>query len=140
MTQSEETALLDADLTRIVIGGFFAVYNRLGRGFLESVYEGALAIVLQEAGLGVRRQYPIDVWFRGRRIGHFRADLLINERLIVEIKRAHQIHPRHKAQVYNALKASRLELGLLVNFGPNPTFKRIILTNDKKEHFLPRGT
>ena len=132
--------MLEADITRIVIGGFFDAYNQLGRGFLESVYEGAMAVILQEAGLGVKRQYPIDVWFRGRRIGHFRADLLINERLIVEIKRAKRIHSRHKAQVYNALKASQIQLGLLVNFGPEPTFKRIILMNNRKGNIPPTSS
>jgi GxxExxY protein len=137
MKPLDSTSLLEADITRVVIGSFFDAYNQLGRGFLESVYEGAMAVILQEAGLQVRRQYPIDVWFRARRIGHFRADLLINDRLIVEIKRARRIHSRHRAQVYNALKASQIELGLLVNFGPDPTFKRIILMNDRKGNFPP---
>jgi GxxExxY protein len=96
-----------------------------------------MAVILQDAGLGVKRQYPIDVWFRGRRIGHFRADLLINDCLIVEIKRAKRIHSRHSAQVYNVLKASQIELGLLVNFGPDPTFKRIILMNKRKGNLPP---
>jgi GxxExxY protein len=96
-----------------------------------------MEVILKDAGLEVRRQFPIDVWFRGNRIGHFRADLLINDRIIVEIKRAKRLHSRHKAQVYNVLKASSVELGILVNFGPEPTFKRIILMNERKK-FLPR--
>jgi GxxExxY protein len=71
MTRLDGPSLLEADVTRVVIGAFFEAYNQLGRGFLESVYEGALAVILQDAGLQVRRQYPIDVWFRGRKIGHF---------------------------------------------------------------------
>jgi GxxExxY protein len=137
MKPLDGTSLLEAEITRVVIGGFFDAYNQLGRGFLESVYEGAMEVVLKDAGLEVKRQFPIDVWFRGKRIGHFRADLLINDRLVVEIKRAKRIHSRHKGQVYNALKASRIELGLLVNFGPEPTFKRIILMNDRKKNGPP---
>jgi GxxExxY protein len=116
----------------MVIGGFFDVYNHLGRGFLESVYEGALALALEKAGLNVHRQYPVPVYYRGTEIGFFRADLLVNDRLIIEIKRARRIHPRHKAQLINVLKATTIELGLLLNFGPKPLFKRVLFTNDRK--------
>ena len=134
ITRLLETKLLEGDLTKVVIGGFFDTYNQLGRGFLESVYEGGLELVLADAGIHVRRQHPISVWFRRQEIGFFRADLLINDRIIVEIKRARRIHSRHKAQLYNALKATRIELGLLLNFGPKPTFQRLILTNDRKSN------
>jgi GxxExxY protein len=137
MSPLDGPSLLGADITRVVIGGFFDAYNQLGRGFLESVYEGAMEVILKGAGLQVKRQHPIDVWFRGKKIGHFRADLLINDVLIVEIKRAKRIHSRHRGQVYNALKASQIQLGLVVNFGPDPTFKRIILMNNKKGNLPP---
>jgi GxxExxY protein len=129
----QQPGLIDAGLTGAVLGGFFAVYNQLGRGFLESVYEGALALLLEEAGLRVQRQYPVSVYFKETEIGFFRADLLINGRLIVEIKRARQLHPRHRAQLINVLKASTVEVGLLLNYGPKPVFKRIIFTNDRKQ-------
>ena len=123
---------LEADLTRVVVGGFFDCYNQLGIGFLESVYEAGLAVILEDSGLDVKRQEKIVVWFRQREIGRFRADLIINDRILVEIKRAKCIHSRHRAQLLNALKATNLELGLLLNFGPKPQFKRIVLTNDRK--------
>ena len=124
--------LIDSALTKVIIGGFFDVYNHLGRGFLESVYEAALALSLEDAGLIVRRQHPVPVNFRGREIGFFRADLLVNGRVIVEIKRARTIHSQHKAQIINVLKATPVEIGLLMNFGPRPLFKRILFTNDRK--------
>ena len=135
MTDRMERApqsLIQGDVTEAVIGGFFDCYNRLGIGFLESVYEGGLVILLSDSGLDARRQEKITVWFRGRGIGHFRADLVVNNTVLVEIKRAKRIHPRHKAQLINALKATRMEIGLLLNFGPKPQFKRVLLTNDRK--------
>ena len=116
-------SLFEGDLTRVVIGGFFDVYNQMGRGFLESVYEGSLELALQEAGVTVQRQYPVPVCFRGKEVGFFRADLLIDNKIIVEIKRARRIHQRHKAQLIDVLKATTIELGLLLNFGPKPVFK-----------------
>ena len=131
--------LIDAKLTEIVLGGFFEVYNHLGRGFLESVYEGALSLVLADAGLIVRRQSPVPVFFRGSEIGFFRADLLVNDRLIVEIKRARKIHTRHIAQLINIMKATPVEVGLLLNYGPKPLFKRVLFTYDRKIQALPHG-
>jgi GxxExxY protein len=96
--------LLEADLTKVVIGGFFDCYNQLGIGFLESVYEAGLALILEDAGLQVKRQEKIVVWFRQREIGRFRADLIINNKVLVEIKRAKRIHSRHRAQLLNALR------------------------------------
>jgi GxxExxY protein len=122
--------LIEADVTKTVVGAFFDCYNQLGVGFLETVYEGGLGIILQDEGFEVRRQEKITVWFREREIGHFRADIIVNNRVLVEIKRARRIHSRHKAQLLNALKATN-KLGLLLNFGPKPQFKRVILTNDK---------
>jgi GxxExxY protein len=101
---------VDFELTNVSIGGFYDVYNHLGRGFLESVHEAALAVSLEDAGLVVRRQYPVPVRFRGREIGFFRADLLINGSVIVEITRARTIHSRHKAQLINVLKATPIEV------------------------------
>jgi GxxExxY protein len=140
MTERSERprqSLVESDVTEAVIGGFFDCYNQLGIGFLESVYEGGLEILLADAGLDVRRQEKISVWFRGREIGHFRADLIVNNRVLIEIKRAKRIHPRHKAQLINALKATRMEIGLLLNFGPRPQFKRVLLTNDRKPNLPP---
>ena len=119
------------EVTKVVIGAFFDCYNQLGNGFLESVYEAGLALILEDAGLEVRRQERITVWFRGRQIGRFR-DLVVNNTVLVEIKRARRIHSRHMAQLINALKATQFEIGLLVNFGPKPEFKRLLVTNNRK--------
>ena len=111
-----------------VIGAFFDTYNELGHGFLESVYEAALAVRLRECGLQVQRQVPIDVSFHGQVVGQFRADMLVERRLLIEIKAAIQIAPAHEAQLLNYLKATRIHLGLLLNFGPRPEFRRRVFS------------
>ena len=120
------------DLTEKIIGVFYTVYNELGHGFLESVYEQAMAIALREAGFHVVQQAPISVHFRGQTIGEFRADLLIEDKVIVELKAARAIEKAHEAQVMNYLRATKIEVGLLMNFGPRPEFKRFIFDNDRK--------
>jgi GxxExxY protein len=123
-----DTALLKKDLTDRVLGAFYDVYNALGHGFLESVYENALALTLEESGLAVAKQYPIEINFKGRRIGEFRADLLIEQSLIIEIKAQQSLAPVNEAQLLNYLKATGIPIGLLLNFGPRPQFKRRIFT------------
>lgn len=114
------------DLTEKVIKGFYEVYNELGAGFLESVYENALAIVLNDYSLRVEQQFPIPVKFRGKIIGDFKADILVNDRVIVELKAVKRIIDAHKSQLINYLKASDIEVGLLLNFGEKPEVKRFI--------------
>jgi len=120
--------LLEEKLTEQVIGVFFEVFNELGYGFLESVYENALLIALREAGLEAKSQAAIKVTFRGQSVGEFRADLLVENRLIVEIKAVSALHPNHEAQLFNYLKATGISVGLILNFGPKPGFKRKIFT------------
>ncbi len=120
------------DVAGSVIGVFYDVYNELGPGFLESVYQEAMALALRQAGLSVRRQVAVDVVFRGLSIGTFRADLLIAGELLVELKAARTIEQAHLAQVLNYLRATRLEAGLLLNFGPRPQFKRVVYSNGRK--------
>ena len=127
-----QECLRHAQVTHGIIGAFYDVYNDLGPGFLESVYERAMKIALEERGLRVNRQCPIEVRYRGYPVGHFRADLVVEATVLVELKASDRIHPRHVAQVINALKATRFEVGLLLNFGPKAERKRIILTNDQK--------
>ena len=91
--------------------------NELGAGFLESVYQNALLLALRQKGLKVEAQKPIEVLFRGENVGHFFADLLVEDKVIVELKAVKAILPEHKAQVINYLKATGIEVGLLVNFG-----------------------
>ncbi len=111
-----------------VIGAFFDTYNELGHGFLESVYEAALAVRLRECGLRVEQQVPIDVRLHGHVVGQFRADMLVERRLLIEIKAAVQIASAHEAQLLNYLKATRVHLGLLLNFGPRPEFRRRVFS------------
>jgi len=120
--------LAEQELTERIIGTFFAVYNELGYGFLESVYENAMCIALLEAGLEVARQVPFAVEFHGQIIGDYRADLIVGNRIILEIKAIQALGSAQEAQLLNYLKASRLEVGLLLNFGPKAEFKRKVLS------------
>lgn len=119
-----QAGLLEADLTEQVIGAFYAVYGDLGPGFLENVYENSLALVLREHGIAVTQQAPLQVTFHGRVVGDFRADLLVEGRLIVEVKAVVRLAAAHEAQLVNYLKATGVRVGLLMNFGPTPEFKR----------------
>jgi GxxExxY protein len=121
------------ELTEGFLGAFFGVYNDLGYGFLESVYGRAMSIALTERGLIAKAQVPLDVIFRGRHVGTFRADLLVNAVVIVELKAARALDPAHEAQLLNYLRATELEVGLLLNFGPKPTFKRVAYSNARKQ-------
>jgi GxxExxY protein len=118
-------------LTERIIGAFYDVYNELGPGFLESVYESALSIVLSQSGLRVERQVPLHVRFRGIPIGLFRPDILVEELVVVELKAARAMEAAHEAQLLNCLKATQIEVGLLFNFGPKPQFKRMIFSDHR---------
>ncbi len=120
------------ELTEKIIGLFYDVYNELGFGFLESVYEEAMAIALTEAGLKIQRQYPVPVWFRNRQIGDFKADLLVEEKIILELKAARALDLAYEKQLLNYLRGTRLEVGLLLNFGPKAEFKRLAFSNERK--------
>ena len=120
------------EITDIILRSFYEVYNELGAGFLESVYEKALYIVLTGYGIYVERQKDIPVSFRGNIIGNFKADLIINEKVIVEIKAVRTLDSAHEAQLINYLKATDIEVGLLLNFGEKPKFKRFAYDNKRK--------
>ena len=121
-----DRALVEADLTQRVIGLFYNVYNELGAGFVESVYASALAIALCEAGINATREVPLVVHFRGRSVGEFRADFVVETRLILEIKAIDRLTAIHESQLINYLKTSGIHIGLLLNFGPRAEFKRRI--------------
>ncbi len=126
--------LLHAELTHAVIGCAFAVINELGSGFLESVYEKSMLIALADAGIGAAAQQPIVVNFRGKPVGTFYADLLVEGKVLVELKAVKALAPEHQAQVINYLKATGIEVGLLINFGnPKLEFKRLTRSPDKRE-------
>ena len=119
-------SLLHEDLTRTILSACFEVINELGAGFLESVYEKALLIALQQKGLTAVAQVPIDVSFRGNSVGQFFADILVEDAVIVELKAVSALAPEHKAQLINYLKATGMEVGLLVNFGnPKLEYRRL---------------
>ena len=130
-------ALKYKEITDKIIKGFFDVYNELGDGFLESVYENALYIVLKGHGILVERQKNISVFFRGNVVGDFKVDLLVEDSVIIELKAVRALDPAHEAQLINYLKATNIEVGLLLNFGRKPQFKRFIFNNKRKEKINP---
>lgn len=121
-----ETALAEHPTTRAVIGAFYYVYNQLGSGFLEGVYHRALGNTLERAGLQVEREAPLRVYFEGQDVGEFRADLVVNGRVIVEVKAVDRLVRAHEAQLINYLRASDLPVGLLLNFGPQASYRRLV--------------
>ena len=114
----------DEALTKAIIGCAFKVHNTLGAGFLEKVYENALFIELQNHNLNVRQQAPVTVVYEGQVVGEYYADLLVEGRIIVELKAAETLHKRHETQLVNYLTATGLDIGLLLNFGPSVEVKR----------------
>ncbi len=116
------------ELCHDIIEVFYAVYNELGFGFLEAVYEEALALALTEAGYIVARQVSVPVWFRGRRIG-----VIINDSVLLELKAARTLDSSHEAQSLNYLRATEIEVALLLNFGPKPHFRRYVFENTRKK-------
>ncbi len=123
-----QSNLLYRGLTKKIIKCFYEVYNELGSGFLESVYENALKMVLISEGMNVEQQKAIPVHFRNVIVGDFRADLLVNQRIILELKAVNHIKKEHIAQLINYLKATDIKVGLLLNFGDKPEFKRMAFT------------
>jgi GxxExxY protein len=122
------------DLTKRIIGCAFEVANTLGYGFLESVYENSMVVALNEAGIKVIQQKPMDVYFHKVEVGHFVADLLVENEIVVELKAVKEIAPEHKAQLINYLKASGKEVGLLINFGrPKIEYKRLYWYETEEE-------
>jgi GxxExxY protein len=121
------------ELTETVIGVFFEVYNELGHGFLESVYEKAFEVALTSRGLDVRCQIEVPVWFRSHKVGDFVADVLVERAILLELKAARTLDSSHEAQLLNYLRATEIEVGLLFNFGIKPEFKRLAYDNSRKQ-------
>ena len=124
--------LLHQNITQQVLDSFHYVYNQLGYGFLEKVYENSLIHVLRKNGLDVKQQIPIEVYFEDVQVGHYIADIVVNDAVILELKSAETLQEADEAQLLNYLRASQLEVGLLLNFGKRPKFKRKYFTNDRK--------
>jgi GxxExxY protein len=114
-------------------GRFFHVYNTLGYGFLEKVYEKALVLMLRKAGIGAETQVPLKVYFEGELVGEYFADVVVAGCVIIELKAVEALAPAHEAQLLTYLKATPIEVGLLLNFGPKAEFRRKVFTNDLKD-------
>jgi GxxExxY protein len=121
------------DLTQKIIGVFYEVYNELGAGFVESVYREAMRLALRQANLKVETEVPIQVRFRGEVVGVFRADLVVNDTVLIELKASEGIIREHEAQTLHYLRATSIEVALLMNFGPMPRFKRLVMDNELKK-------
>ena len=129
---TDEHRFKHGDTTQKLVRVFYEVYNELGHGFLESVYEKSLEIALNSMGLKVCRQIEIPVSFRGQLVEDFSADMLVEGCVLIELKAARSLHTSHTAQLLNYLRATDIEVGLLLNFGLKPEFKRLIFDNPRK--------
>lgn len=122
-----------SDLTAQVIKAYYNVYNKLGYGFLEKVYENSMLIELRKLGLYCQAQNPIEVYYEEEKVGVYMADIIVNDILIIEIKAAEAICEEHEAQLTNYLKATDIEVGILLNFGKKPEFKRKVFSEKYKK-------
>ena len=121
-----------SELTGKILGAFFQVQKELGFGFSEKVYEGAMEVLLLDMGFQVGRQQDINVFYRGKVVGEFKADLIVNSVVLLELKSVDKLIDAHSAQLLNYLKATEIEVGLLLNFGREAEFRRKIYDNPKK--------
>ena len=132
-----KTDLKHGLITDQILRVFYEVYNELGHGFLESVYHRSLALALKSVGLNVCSKVAIPVWFRGIQVGQFEADILVENCVLLELKAVRTLDSSHRAQLMNYLRATEIEVGLLLNFGEKPEFKRVIFDNLKKQSGNP---
>jgi GxxExxY protein len=125
--------MLYQETTDRIIKAFYDVYNTLGYGFLEKVYENSMYIELSELGLKCKKQVPINVYFKNERVGEYFGDIIVDDKIIIELKAAETIVVEHELQLVNYLKATGIEVGLLLNFGKKPQFKRKIYTQKNNQ-------
>jgi GxxExxY protein len=118
-----------ADLTRAIIGGFYAVYNAHGYGLLEAIYTSSLECELRERGLSVAREYAVEVFYKGHPVGFQRLDMVVASTIVIEVKSTPVVHPEHRRQLMSYLNATRLPIGLLLHFGPAPKVYRLFGRN-----------
>jgi GxxExxY protein len=118
--------LLEAGRVQSIVGGFFAVYNYFGYGLSERVYSGALACELHDRGHVVERELSIEVQYKGQRVAGQRLDMVVDDKIVVELKATERLSPADRMQLLNYLRASNFEVGLLLHFGPTPRFERYI--------------
>jgi GxxExxY protein len=120
------------ELTDQIIQAFYTVYNKLGYGFLEKVYVNALMIELEKSGINAKHQQPLRVLYDNVTVGEYFADIVVDDLIIIEVKAAKGLTLDHEAQLLNYLKSTRCEVGLILNFGPRPEFKRKAFDNARK--------
>jgi GxxExxY protein len=120
--------LVERELSHQIVGAFFKTYNVLGYGFIESVYANALAIELKKSGLRYQTEVPIEILYENQRVGWYRADILVERRVIIEVKSTQMLPSFAKRQVLNYLAATRLPLGLVLHFGPKAECHRVVRT------------
>ncbi len=121
-----------SDITDKIIKAYFNVYNKLGYGFLEKVYEKSMLIELSKIGLNCKNQFSINVYYDNREVGKYYADIIVEDVVILELKAEKNLCPEHEAQLLNYLKATDIEVGMLLNFGEKPQFKRKVFSNKFK--------
>jgi GxxExxY protein len=124
-----------SEFTEKIIKAFYKVYNTLGYGFLEKVYENALYIELEAIGFNIKKQEPIKVYYEGKEVGVYFADLIVNNTIIIELKATEYLIEENESQLINYLKATEMEVGLLLNFGKKPEVKRKVYSNNI-EHII----
>jgi GxxExxY protein len=127
------------ELSKRIIGVFYEVYNELGHGFIESVYRKSMVIALKTAGLDVCSPVVIPVFFRNHPVGDFEGDVLVGGSILLELKAVRTLDSSHQAQLLNYLRATDIEVGLLLNFGVKPEFKRSVFDNQRKAERLILG-
>ncbi|MDA1082052.1 MAG: GxxExxY protein [Gemmatimonadetes bacterium] len=132
-TSAHDDRLLHGSVSHEILGAFFDVHRALGHGFLESVYRKAMFQELGRRGLAVAAEVPFSVKFQGEVVGDYRADLVVESKVIVECKTTDRLLAVHEAQLINYLRASSIELGLLLNFGPRASFRRLVCSSPKKQ-------
>ena len=132
----KDEKLLHREKTQAILGAFYDVYNNLGPGFLEKVYENALAHELKKRGFQVEQQLPIEVFYDGIVVGEYFADIVVDNCVILELKATEELNKKHEAQLLNYLRATDIEVGLLLNFGPDPQFRRKAFSNERKNAAL----
>lgn len=128
------TDLLHKEISKPILKIFYDVYNQLGYGFLEKIYQNAMYFELIEQGYKVEAQKQIKVYFKNKLVGEFYADLLVEDTIILELKSCECLVNAHVAQLMNYLKSTKIEVGLVLNFGESPDFKRLVYTNNRKQN------
>ncbi|MBC7652622.1 MAG: GxxExxY protein [Deinococcales bacterium] len=124
--------LIHQEITDKILKSFYNVYNTLGYGFLEKIYENSLIIELSENGLTTLQQVAIPVYYHEKQVGNYFADLLVENKVVIELKACESIISEHEIQLLNYLKATNFEVGLLLNFGAKPEFKRKVFSYNNK--------